>query len=161
MQESTPQQAAWYAIKVFYNKVFEIEGRLQGRGLETYLAVEKVELKGRAFWAAKKKLAEDPCPLEERYVVDGPRILLRRPLVTSLIFVKALPEQIARVDALLKEPLAGGGNPRGFIYKNVDRTAFCIIPPAQMEAFRLVVEAGAGGLEFFQTSIAKKYAARF
>ena len=39
-------QLNWYALKVFYNKVFEMEDRLAGMGLETYLAVEKVPLKG-------------------------------------------------------------------------------------------------------------------
>ena len=47
--EEAPLQH-WYALKLFYNKVFEMESLLQQRGMETYLAVQSVRLKGRRTW---------------------------------------------------------------------------------------------------------------
>ena len=34
----------WYAVKVFFNKVFKMEDILCDMGLDTYLAVRKVQL---------------------------------------------------------------------------------------------------------------------
>ena len=55
--EEAPLQH-WYALKLFYNKVFEMESLLQQRGMETYLAVQSVRLKGAAHLAARKRLAD-------------------------------------------------------------------------------------------------------
>ena len=47
----------WYALKVFYNKVFEIESDLEDMGLETYIPVRKVQLKGEDHLRAARRLA--------------------------------------------------------------------------------------------------------
>lgn len=154
--EEVPNQK-WYALKVFYNKVFEMEERLQVRGLQTYLAVEKVPLKGAEHLAARRKLADHSVPPDSRYIEEGPVIYLRRPLVSSLIFVKADQDQILQVEELLNEPLLWGGKARGFIYKTADFSGYATIPPSQMEAFRLVVESGASGLEFFADDDITRY----
>lgn len=147
----------WYALKVFYNKVFEMEERLQARGLQTYLAVEKVPLKGADHLAARRKLADHSVPPDTRYIEEGPVIYLRRPLVSSLLFVLADEDRILQVEELLNEPLQWGGKARGFIYKTADFSAYATIPPGQMEAFRLVVDAGVGGLEFFADDDITRY----
>ena len=137
----------WYALKIFFNKVFEMEALLDHKGLDTYLAVEKVLLKGAAHLSARRKLADVSAPKDFRYIEEGALIYFRRPLVTSLLFVRCTPEQILEVEALLKEPTASGGA-RGYIYRNTERE-FARIPENQMAAFRLVVESGVSGLEFF------------
>ena len=42
----------WYALKVFYNKVFEIEALLTDMDLETYIPVRKDLLKGEEHMRA-------------------------------------------------------------------------------------------------------------
>ena len=60
MSEEQVQQD-WYAVKVFFNKVFQMENTLADMGLETYLAVRKLQLKGMAHMAAARALAQmDP-----------------------------------------------------------------------------------------------------
>ena len=146
MEEALLQH--WYALKLFYNKVFEMESLLQQRGMETYLAVQSVRLKGAAHLAARKRLADVSAPKDHRYVVEGAEIYARKPLVTSLLFVYATTAEIAEIDKLLREPTAMG-RAKGFVYKTADFTTFATIPAKQMEQFRLVVDSGAGGLEFF------------
>jgi len=138
----------WYALKIFFNKVFDWETLLQAKGLETYLAVEKVPLKGPDYLSAKKKLAESPNYADPRLVVEGLQISRRKPLVSSLLFVKASREEVLCVQELLNER-DGIGRVRGFIYRNAEKNGFATIPDKEMESFRLVVEAGAGGLELF------------
>ena len=145
--EEAPLQH-WYALKLFYNKVFEMESLLQQRGMDTYLAVQNVRLKGAAHLAARKRLADVSAPKDHRYIVEGAVIYARKPLVTSLLFVLATETEIAEIDALLREPTAMG-RAKGFVYKTADFSTFATIPAKQMEQFRLVVDSGAGGLEFF------------
>ena len=146
--EEAPLQH-WYALKVFYNKVFEMESLLQQRGMETYLAVQAVRLKGAALLSARKRLADVSTPKDHRYIVEGAVIYARKPLVTSLLFVQATEAEIKEIDALLRVPGALKGIKGGFVYKTADFSTFSSIPANQMEQFRLVVESGASGLEFF------------
>jgi transcription antitermination factor NusG len=140
----------WYALKVFYNKVFEMEDKLASMGLACYLAVEKRCLKGAEHLAAARYLASLPegARADSRYIKEGPVIYLRHPMISSLIFVRATPEQIRQVDALLQEKYLNGRG-RGFIYKTADKQSFAVIPDPQMASFRLVTESGVSGLRFF------------
>ena len=83
-----------------------------------------------------------------RYIQEGPVIYERRPLVTALIFVKASPKEIVQVADRLKDEQVMG-RALGFVYKTADWKAFATIPQKQMDAFRLVVESGQSGLEFY------------
>ena len=47
----------WYALKVFYGKVFEIEALLMDMDLETYIPVRKDLLKGEDHMRAMRRLA--------------------------------------------------------------------------------------------------------
>ena len=146
-QENQPH---WYAVKVFFNKVFNLEDILSDMDLETYLAVQKVQLKGAAHMAAARKLAQaDPYHRpDSRYIQEGPVIYERKPLVNSLIFVKATAPQIKEVEHRLKKD-AAWDKPLGFIYKKADFKEYATIPEAQMTSFRLVAESGLSGLDFF------------
>ena len=143
-------QLNWYAIKVFYNKVFEMEDRLAGMGLETYLAVDKVPLKGEEHLAAARKLAQLPegGRADSRLVQEGPVIFKRVPMVKSLIFVRSTGTEILQVAEMLKGPL-DLNKPEGFVYRTADWQEPCIIPERQMNMFRLVTSAGDKGLKFF------------
>ena len=140
----------WYAIKVFYNKVFQMEDILSHLQLETYLAVRKVQLKGQEHLSAARKLASVPPGHrpDPRYIQEGPVIYERVPLVSSLMFVKASEEQIQEVDRRLRNEL-DSTRLLGYIYKTPDWKSFAVIPENQMLSFRLVTQNGAEGLEFF------------
>ena len=143
-------QMNWYALKVFFNKVFEMEDRLADMGFETYLAVEKVLLKGEEHLAAARALARVPEGYrpDSRYIRRGPEILKRQPLVKSLLFVRANKNGILRISDMLKGP-ADLGKPEGFVYRTPDWKEFSVIPERQMTMFMLVTSSGESGLEFF------------
>lgn len=140
----------WYALKVFYNKVFEMEDRLAGMGFETYLAAEKVQLKGEDHSAAARKLGKLPegCRPDSRYIREGPFIYERRPMVSSLLFVRAGKGGISRISEMLKGPVEIN-KPEGFVYRTTDWQDFCVIPDRQMTVFILVTSSGDSGLRFF------------
>ena len=150
MQAESLPERNWYAIKVFYNKVFRMEDILSDKDLETYLPVQKIQLKGREHMLAARRLAQvdDYHRRDARYIQEGPVIYERRPLVTSLIFVKASSEEILQVSIRLRDEQIMDRS-LGFVYKTADWKEFASIPQKQMESFRLVVESGQSGLEFY------------
>ena len=147
----------WYALKVFYNKVFDMEALLNGMGLETYIAVDKVLLKGEAHLMARRHLASIKVlgQTDTRYIQEGALIYQRKPIVTSLVFVKAQEADLPYVESALKEE--GSNNFKGFIYKNATRKEFAQIPENQMTAFRLVTARGSEGLEFHSEDAYTRY----
>ena len=140
-----PQQN-WYAIKVFFNKVFEMEALLEGvKDTETFLPVDKVQLKGKEHLLARKRIAEKKDG--GRYIQEGPVIYQRVPMVTSLIFVHTPAEMLPEIEnRLIDENLI---DKRGFIYRSADKKTYAVIPERQMTSFRLVVSQGSEGLGFF------------
>lgn len=139
----------WYALKVFYNKVFDMEALLNGMGLETYIAVDKVLLKGEAHLLARRHLASLTASGQKdtRYIQEGALIYQRAPIITSLIFVRAEETDLPSLEKALKEE--GSNNTKGFIYKNALRKEYARIPDNQMSAFRLVTARGSEGLGFY------------
>ena len=140
----------WYALKIFFNKVFEIESRLTEMGLETYIPVRQVQLKGEEHLRAARRLATpDDTRRDNQYVQEGPIIYKREPVVSSLLFVCAsesdLPEIIRTVFG------------RGFVYKMADGDRYAVIPDKQMAMFRMVCSSGADGLEFFADDDLTRY----
>ena len=140
----------WYALKVFYNKVFEIESRLEEMGLETYIPVRKVQLKGEDHLRAARRLATpDDTRRDNQYVQAGPVIFKREPVVSSLLFFRTPAERVAEMEALITG--------RGFVYKMADRERPAVIPDKQMAMFRMVCSSGAEGLEFFSDEDLTRY----
>ena len=140
----------WYALKIFFNKVFEIESHLTEMGLETYIPVRQVQLKGEEHLRAARRLATpDDTRRDNQYVQVGPIIYKREPVVSSLLFVCAsesdLPEIIRTVFG------------RGFVYKMADGDRYAVIPDKQMAMFRMVCSSGADGLEFFADDDLTRY----
>ncbi len=136
------EELHWYALKVFYNRVFEIEDQLSRSGMETYIPVRKTELKGMDFLRAKKRLAtKDDDRNDIRYIQAGPRIYRRDPVVASLLFVRCSGNDILKV----REKFLG----YAMVYYTADRTRPSIIPEKQMAMFRMVTSKCEEGLEFF------------
>ena len=123
----------WYALKVFYNKVFFIEEALQKEHLEVYFPVKKV----RVAQSALRRVDDST-----RYERIGDKAVLRRvPVVNSLLFVRASEEEIKQVQKLVYG--------HALVYYNAERTGPAVIPDRQMAIFRMVASSGADGLEFF------------
>ena len=153
--EDVPQMK-WYALKIFFNKLFDVEEYLAERGIDTYIPIQKVLLKGVAHLLARKRLAKAPDQQDHRYIVVGPQIFLRKPLVNSLLFAHCTDEQLQEVEAYLKERDANN-NVRGYIYKNSDK-GYAVVKDKEMAAFQLVVDEGSKGLEFFADDDISRYA---
>lgn len=153
--EDVPQMK-WYALKIFFNKLFDVEEYLDGRGIDTYIPIQKVLLKGVAHLLARKRLAKAPEQRDPRYIVVGAQIFQRKPLVNSLLFVHCTEEQLQEVEAYLKERDANN-NVRGYIYKNSDKE-YAVVKDKEMAAFQLVVDEGSKGLEFFADDDISRYA---
>ena len=142
----------WYALKVFYNKVFEIEALLTDMDLETYIPVRQVQLKGDDHMRAARRLATpDDRRRDNQFVQAGPVIFKRVPVVSSLLFVRAPKERLPEVDACV--------DGRGFVYKTADRKTEAVIPDKQMAMFQMVCSSGAEGLEFFADDDLTRYKA--
>ena len=140
----------WYALKVFYGKVFEIEARLADMDLETYIPVRKDLLKGEEHLRAARRLATpDDRRRDNQFEKAGPLIYKRVPVVSSLLFVRAPKDRLQEVDACVKE--------KGFIYRTADRKTEAVIPDKQMAMFQLVCSSGAEGLEFFADEDMTRY----
>ena len=142
----------WYALKVFYGKVFEIEDRLAAMDLETYIPVRKDLLKGEEHMRALRRLATpDDRRRDNQFVQEGPLIYKRVPVVSSLLFVRAPKDRLKDIEDCVKE--------KGFVYKTADRKAEAVIPDKQMAMFQLVCSSGAEGLDFFADDDLTRYKA--
>ena len=142
----------WYALKVFYGKVFEIEARLADMDLETYIPVRKELLKGEDHMRAMRRLATpDDRRRDNQFIQAGPLIFKRVPVVSSLLFVRAPKARLKEIEACVKD--------KGFIYKMADRKTEAVIPDKQMAMFQMVCSSGAEGLEFFADDDITRYKA--
>jgi len=133
----------WYALKVFYNKVFDFEEQMRRRGIESYFPVRREEVKGEAYLRFRREMALSPGEdvLGSRYIFEEPHLYKRIPLVSSLLFIHCEKAELKGV----REDIEG----KGFVYMNADWTAPARISEKEMAAFRLVADSGASGLEFF------------
>jgi transcription antitermination factor NusG len=142
----------WYALKVFYGKVFEIEALLTDMDLETYIPVRKDLLKGEDHMRAVRRLATpDDRRHDNQFIQMGPLIYKRVPVVSSLLFVRAPKDRLKEVEDSVKE--------KGFVYRTADRKNEAVIPDKQMAMFQLVCSSGAEGLEFFADEDMTRYKA--
>jgi len=140
----------WYALKVFYGRVFEVEALLEDMDLETYIPVQKVLLKGEDHMRAMRRLATpDDTRRDNQFIQEGPLIYKRIPVVTSLLFVRAPMDRISDIGKCV--------DGKGFVYKKADRKSEAVIPDKQMAMFQLVCSSGAEGLEFFADDDLTRY----
>ena len=142
----------WYALKVFFGKVFDYEARLADMDLETYIPVRKDLLKGEEHMRALRRLATpDDRRRDNQFEQVGPLIYKRVPVVSSLLFVRAPKDRLKEIETCIKD--------KGFIYKTADRETFAVIPDKQMAMFQLVCSSGAEGLDFFADDDLTRYKA--
>ena len=140
----------WYALKVFYGKVFEFEALLGDMGLETYIPVREDLLKGEDHMRALRRLSTpDDRRRDNQFVRKGPLIYKRVPVVSSLLFVRAPKDRVGEIGQCIDK--------KGFVYRTADRQAEAVIPDRQMAMFQLVCSSGTEGLDFFSDEDITRY----
>ena len=140
----------WYALKVFYNKVFDVEADLGELDLETYIPVRKVRLKGEDHLRAARRLAvPDDRRRDNRFIQAGPVIFRRDPVVSSLLFVRSPEDRLPDISRVI--------DGKGFIYKKADGKAYSIISDREMGIFQMVCSSGAEGFDFFSDEDITRY----
>ena len=114
-----PSSLHWFAMKVFYNKVFETENSLRQRSIESYF------------------------PSEEVLVVrNGVRKKIHRPMVSSLLFFRSTVRQALEVQTELAGKVILYTRRKGMKRLPV------VISDREMNVFMLVTSSGERGLEF-------------
>ena len=140
----------WYAMKVFFNKVFEAEALLGDMDLETYIPAVRVQLKGEEHLRIARRLATpDDRRRDNQFVQAGPLIFKRKPVVNSLLFFRAPADAVPAVENLI----AG----KGFVYKMTDRKRPSVISDKEMAMFRMVCSSDIPGLTFFSDEEMTRY----
>lgn len=110
----------WYALKVFYNKVFEIEDLLTKEKLESYVPCETV-------------LVEH----------GGVKKSIRKPVISSLLFFRSTEKQATKLQKLLTDRVI-------LYTRNVNmKKQPLAIPEREMNLFMLVSSSGEKGIEYF------------
>ncbi|MDE6859924.1 MAG: UpxY family transcription antiterminator [Duncaniella sp.] len=112
-------QLRWFALKVFYNKVFDMEARLKEKGIESYIPMTTIMI--------------------ER---DGAKKKLTRPLISSLMFFRSTPE-----DAIALQPIFEG-KAMTYSRRTELRREPVPIPEHEMNVFMLVTSSGETGVEY-------------
>ena len=143
MEQNEPKYG-WYALKVFYNKVFLVEEMMALKGVETYIPVAREEVKGEEYLrlrAAMKKDGRTDID-DRRYIFADPRIFRRVPLIKSLMFLRCRDTDIKKLRYDIGE--------RGFVYLKTDGKTPAVILDREMTIFRLVADSEETGLTFFQ-----------
>lgn len=110
----------WYALKVFYNKVFEIEDLLTKDKIESYIPCETVLV-----------------------IHDGVKKKVRKPVISSLLFFRSTEKQALILQQRLTDRVI-------LYTRNIDmKKQPLAIPEREMNLFMLVSSSGEKGLEYF------------
>lgn len=109
----------WYALKVFYNRVFDVERLLAQDGVKTYIPLRSIET-----------------------TVGGRTICRREPAVSSLMFVRQAERSVLELMQRVRPttPL--------MVYFDRDTKKPAVIPDQEMNAFMLVTSIDDPGLEY-------------
>lgn len=111
----------WYALKVFFNKVFDVEQLIARDGQESYIPCETVTVEK-----------------------NGRKQQERRPLVSSLMFVHSTQAYAVALQSVLL------GRVMLYTHIDGEgRKKPSVISDYEMNMFRLVVSSGEEGLDYF------------
>lgn len=111
----------WYALKVFFNRVFQVEYYLKQSQIESYIPCE-------AHWVILK---------------NGIKKKIRKPVISSLLFFRSTERQALEVQRQLTD--------RVMLYTRRGEISKKPIPISdrEMNIFILVSSSGEKGLEYF------------
>ena len=119
MFDQSDGEEHWYALKVFYNRVFDVERLLARDGVKTYIPLRTVE------------------------ITVGERTVRRRePAVSSLMFVRTQEREVLELQNRLQNttPLMA--------YFDRDTKKPAVISDLEMNVFMLVTSTDDPGLEY-------------
>lgn len=111
----------WYALKVFFNRIFEVEDYLKQRGVDSYIPCETV------FVIQK----------------NGTKRRVRKPVISSLLFFHSTEQQALEVQSQLK------GRVMLYVKRDDLFRKPIVIQDKEMEIFMLVTSSGEKGLDYF------------
>lgn len=109
----------WFALKVFYNKVFDIESRLKERNIESYIPMTTIMVERNGV---KKKVT--------------------RPLISSLMFFRTTPDEAIALQPMLE------GKAMIYSRRTEWRREPVAIPEHEMNVFMLVTSSGETGVDY-------------
>lgn len=114
----------WYALKVFFNRVFEIEEYLKSLQINCYI----------------------PCETTFILQSNGKKKKIRKPLISSLVFFQSTEKQALKIQKYL--------NGRVILYVKQENFAKrpIAIPNQEMDIFILVTSSGEKGLEYLENA---------
>ena len=115
----TDTNKAWFAMKVFQNRIFEIEAYLQAKDIETYF----------------------PFRYEEK-MMGGEKKMIRKPLVTSLIFLRTFIQETVTIERELAS--------KASLYKYRKSHQVAVIPDREMEIFRMVTSVDSDNWDYVE-----------
>ena len=115
------EEIHWYALKVFFNKVFDVEKQVSRDGVESYIPCETVTV-----------------------LRNGVKKTVRRTLVSSLMFVRSSQSYAVALQVTLP------GRAMLYTHLDREgRRVPSAISDYEMNMFRLVTTSGAEGLDYF------------
>lgn len=118
--ENTLPESNWYALKVFYNKVFDLRDALATLVDETYIPLSST--------------------IVER---GGVRKRIERPLISSLLFVRTTPDTASSLLPVIE------GRAMMYTRTDANgRRVPVVIPEREMNIFMLVTSRGEWGVEY-------------
>lgn len=128
LKHNNIQHEHWFALKVFYNKVFEIEELLAKDGIESYI------------------------PCEEAIVIrNETKKTVRKPIINSLMFFRSTVKRAIEVQTRFTDRVILYTR-----YKEEKKIPL-IIPEREMNIFMLVTSSGEKGMEYFGEDNPKFY----
>ena len=129
MTSSNNPKKHWFALKVFYNKVFAIEEVLLKKNIECYI----------------------PCETVKVLKQDGTKKNVRKPVINSLLFFHSETYIAKEIQNIFIDKV--------ILYaRQIDiKKDPLVIPEKEMNIFMLVTSSGEKGMEYFDTDNPKFY----
>lgn len=113
-------EECWYALKVFYNRVFELEKQLSQEGVRSYIPL-----------------------LHEDTVAGDKKIRKRKPAVSSLMFIRQSEHYLLELQDRMKASCPF------MAYFDRETKKPAVIPDREMELFMQITSADTSDLEYF------------
>lgn len=117
-------EECWYALKVFYNRVFELEKQLSQEGVRSYIPL-----------------------LHEDTVAGDKKIRKRKPAVSSLMFIRQSEHYLLELQDRMKASCPF------MAYFDRETKKPAVIPDREMELFMQITSADTSDLEYFSDDL--------
>ena len=117
-QEQKQPEKRWFALRVFFNRVFDVKNILDDDAIENYI----------------------PVRTETRTASDGRKVVVKVPMVSSLLFLKSDKQYLKNLVFRMRGKLMP--------YYSPETHKPAVIPDKEMKIFIFVTSVGDNGMEF-------------